>query len=170
MDLLEELSRIVKFNYTLTMQEGTSYRMLVQKLEQNEIDLVVADLTLNEERANVIDFSTPFMNLGIGIIFKQESERKTDYFSFLAPFSTTIWIYILSAYAGVSLLLYSISRNLEGYLKFNLEMTFILFSCSVGRPLMNMLVLSQLFGALCLLYLDMEQRLCQGRLGLLFGQ
>ena len=53
MDLLEELSRVVKFNYTLTMQEGTSYRMLVNKLDQKEIDLVVADLTLNEERANV---------------------------------------------------------------------------------------------------------------------
>ena len=68
MDLLEELSRVVKFNYTLTMQEGTSYRMLVDKLDQKEIDLVVADLTLNEERANIIDFSDPFMNLGIGII------------------------------------------------------------------------------------------------------
>ena len=43
------------------------------ELEQKEIDLVVADLTLNEERANVIDFSTPFMNLGIVILYKQES-------------------------------------------------------------------------------------------------
>ena len=73
MDLLEELSRVVIFNYTLTMQEYTSYRVLVHKLEQKEIDLVVADLTLNEERANVIDFSTPFMNLGIVILYKQES-------------------------------------------------------------------------------------------------
>ena len=112
-DLLEELSRIVKFNFTLSTEENTMYNALVDRLEDKEIDMVVADLTYNKERAERIDFSSPFMNLGIGIIYKQEKEQKANYFSFLAPFSTKIWIIIISAYAVVSLLLYFISKHLE---------------------------------------------------------
>ena len=113
MDLLEELSKVVKFQYTLIMQETDTYANLVNNLEKKKLDLVVADLTMNVERAKRIDFSIPFMNLGIGIIYRQHTGSSTNYFSFLAPFSTKIWIFILSAYATVSLLLYLISRHLE---------------------------------------------------------
>ena len=75
-DLLEELSRIVKFNFTLSTEENTMYNTLVDRLEDKEIDMVVADLTYNKERAERIDFSSPFMNLGIGIIYKQENELR----------------------------------------------------------------------------------------------
>lgn len=33
-------------------------------------DLAVASMTINYARESVIDFTKPFMNLGIGILFK----------------------------------------------------------------------------------------------------
>jgi ABC-type amino acid transport substrate-binding protein len=41
------------------------YLFLFQKA-----DLAVASMTINYARESVIDFSKPFMNLGIGILFK----------------------------------------------------------------------------------------------------
>ena len=36
-------------------------------------DLAVASMTINYARESVIDFTKPFMNLGIGILFKVHS-------------------------------------------------------------------------------------------------
>jgi hypothetical protein len=37
-------------------------------------DLAVASMTINYARESVIDFTKPFMNLGIGILFKVNYE------------------------------------------------------------------------------------------------
>ena len=37
-------------------------------------DLAVASMTINYARESVIDFTKPFMNLGIGILFKVSSK------------------------------------------------------------------------------------------------
>lgn len=42
----------------------------VRELIERRSDLAVASMTINYARENVIDFTKPFMNLGIGILFK----------------------------------------------------------------------------------------------------
>lgn len=51
------------------------FRFLISKLFPlffllQRADLAVASMTINYARESVIDFTKPFMNLGIGILFK----------------------------------------------------------------------------------------------------
>ena len=61
-------------------------------------DLAVAALTINFQREEVIDFTKPFLNLGISILYKKPSAKEPSLFSFLSPFSIEIWLYAIAAY------------------------------------------------------------------------
>lgn len=75
-----------------------------------EADLAVADFTITYEREQVVDFTMPFMNLGISILFRRPSRKMPKLFWFLRPLSFEVWMYMAAAYLGVSLLLYVISK------------------------------------------------------------
>ena len=70
----------------------------------------MASLTINYIREQVIDFTKPFMNLGISILFKRPRRESPGLFSFLNPLAPEIWLYVLTAYMVVSLLLYVLAR------------------------------------------------------------
>ena len=73
-------------------------------------DLAVASLTINFVREQVIDFTKPFMNLGISILFKRPREESPGLFSFLNPLAIEIWIYVIAAYFIVSLIMFVLAR------------------------------------------------------------
>ncbi|KAG8141557.1 hypothetical protein E2320_007162 [Naja naja] len=73
-------------------------------------DLAVAGLTITAEREKVIDFSKPFMTLGISILYRVHLGRKPGYFSFLDPFSPGVWLFMLLAYLAVSCVLFLVAR------------------------------------------------------------
>ena len=73
-------------------------------------DLAVADLTITYEREKGVDFTMPFMNLGVTILYTKPTEKDPNLFSFLEPLSLGVWIYMATAYLAVSLLLYALSR------------------------------------------------------------
>ena len=50
-------------------------------------------MTINYAREAVIDFTKPFMNLGISILFKIPSGKPTRLFSFMNPLAVEIWLY-----------------------------------------------------------------------------
>ena len=74
-------------------------------------DLAIADLTITYEREQAVDFSMPFMNLGISILYKKPQKKPPDLFSFLSPLSLDVWIYTATAYLGVSILLFILARS-----------------------------------------------------------
>lgn len=63
-------------------------------------DLAVAALTINYQREQAIDFTKPFLNTGISILFKRPEKKTPDLFSFLYPLSIDIWLYMIAAYLG----------------------------------------------------------------------
>ncbi|KAJ3660231.1 hypothetical protein Zmor_004691 [Zophobas morio] len=73
-------------------------------------DLAVASMTINYARESVIDFTKPFMNLGIGILFKVPTSQPTRLFSFMNPLAVEIWLYVLAAYMLVSFTLFVMAR------------------------------------------------------------
>ncbi|KAF0718226.1 glutamate receptor ionotropic, kainate 2-like, partial [Aphis craccivora] len=73
-------------------------------------DLAVCDLTITHERRTAVDFTTPFMNLGISILFSKPKEPETNLFSFTQPLSFHVWIYTATAYLGLSIILYILAR------------------------------------------------------------
>jgi len=60
--------------------------MCVCRLVQRA-DLAVAALTISYIREEVIDFTKPFMNLGISILFRKPEKKDPGLFSFMSPLS-----------------------------------------------------------------------------------
>uniref|UniRef100_A0A8C3HIK7 Glutamate receptor n=1 Tax=Chrysemys picta bellii TaxID=8478 RepID=A0A8C3HIK7_CHRPI len=97
------------------------------RLSLQKADLAVAAFTITAEREKVIDFSKPFMTLGISILYRVHMGRKPGYFSFLDPFSPAVWLFMLLAYLAVSCVLFLAAR-LSPYEWYNPH------PCLRGRP------------------------------------
>lgn len=119
-DLIKELASMLGFNYTFIQQPDNKYGSCNQtteicdgmlgKVQNNEADLAITDLTITFDRATGVDFTKPFMNLGIALLHTVPSKLKPSLFSFLDPFSGEVWIYLLGAYVVVSVELYIMAR------------------------------------------------------------
>jgi len=83
-DLTEKLSQIVNFTYELRIVKDGKFGAkdsngnwdgMVGELVRHEADLVVSGLTILLSRERAVEFSMPFMNLGISImVYKREAE------------------------------------------------------------------------------------------------
>lgn len=65
---------------------------MVGELVRREADIAIAALTITADRERVIDFSKPFMSLGISIMIKKPMKQRPGVFSFLNPLSKEIWV------------------------------------------------------------------------------
>ena len=83
---------------------------MIGEVQRDEADIAIADLTINSNRELAVDFTYPFMSTGISIIYKQPTTKETSLWSFLSPFSALVWIYLMSAFAGISLVLFYVGR------------------------------------------------------------
>ncbi|MCJ8728846.1 hypothetical protein PDJAM_G00009200 [Pangasius djambal] len=118
-DMLKELADILKFTYRIKLvddglygapEPNGSWTGMVGELINRKADLAVAAFTITSEREKVIDFSKPFMTLGISILYRVHIGRKPGYFSFLDPFSPAVWLFMLLAYLAVSCVLFLAAR------------------------------------------------------------
>ncbi|XP_051717071.1 glutamate receptor ionotropic, kainate 4 isoform X1 [Ctenopharyngodon idella] len=118
-DMLKELADILKFKYRIRLVGDGLYGVpgangtwtgMVGELISRKADLAVAGLTITAEREKVIDFSKPFMTLGISIMYRVHIGRRPGYFSFLDPFSPGVWLFMLLAYLAVSCVLFLVAR------------------------------------------------------------
>ena len=75
--------------------------------------MVAGDITVSSEREGFMDFSTPFMTIGLTILFKKPAGPEDHIFSFMSPLSSLTWCLILASYTVVSLLLYIVNWALE---------------------------------------------------------
>ncbi|XP_071324869.1 glutamate receptor ionotropic, kainate 3 isoform X1 [Trachinotus anak] len=118
-DLLKELSNILGFTYEIRLVPDGRYGSqddkglwngMIRELIEHRADLAVAPLTITYMREKVIDFSKPFMSMGISILYRKPNATNNGFFSFLNPMTPDIWVYILLAYLGVSCVLFVIAR------------------------------------------------------------
>ncbi|XP_030751505.1 glutamate receptor ionotropic, kainate 2 [Sitophilus oryzae] len=119
-DLLKWIANQVGFQYSIQLVPDRTYGVynhdtkqwngIVRELIDKRADLAVASMTINYARESVIDFTKPFMNLGIGILFKIPTSQPTRLFSFMNPLAVEIWIYVLAAYLLVSFTLFVMAR------------------------------------------------------------
>lgn len=91
-----------------------SWNGLIKRVLDHEVDLAICDLTITYERKSAVDFSMPFMNLGISIVFIKPEDKPPDFFSFLSPLSTDVWFYMATAYLIVSIMLFLQARMAPG--------------------------------------------------------
>ncbi|XP_068134973.1 glutamate receptor 2 isoform X1 [Hyperolius riggenbachi] len=119
-DLATEIARHCGFKYKLTIVADGKYGArdaetkiwngMVGELVYGKADIAIAPLTITLVREEVIDFSKPFMSLGISIMIKKPQKSKPGVFSFLDPLAYEIWMCIVFAYIGVSVVLFLVSR------------------------------------------------------------
>ncbi|KAK2920599.1 glutamate receptor ionotropic, kainate 5-like isoform X2 [Channa argus] len=118
-DMLRELADILKFSFKIKLvddglygapEPNGSWTGMVGELINRKADLAVAGFTITSEREKVIDFSKPFMTLGISMLYRVHLGRKPGYFSFLDPFSPAVWLFMLLAYLAVSCVLFLAAR------------------------------------------------------------
>ncbi|XP_063698302.1 glutamate receptor 1-like [Culicoides brevitarsis] len=118
-DLADIISERLEINYEIRLVKDNSYGSenakgewdgMVGELIRKEADIAIAPMTITSERERVIDFSKPFMSLGISIMIKKPVKQNPGVFSFLNPLSKEIWICVIFSYIGVSVVLYIVSR------------------------------------------------------------
>lgn len=122
-DLIHELSRIVGFKYRFKEVDDGKYGVeeilpngtvrwngMIGEIMSGKADLAIVDLTITSSREEAVDFTLPFMNTGISILFKKPTNKATTLFSFLSPFSNDVWAYVICAYSGVSVILFIVGR------------------------------------------------------------
>ncbi|CAJ0927228.1 unnamed protein product, partial [Mesorhabditis belari] len=119
-DLLAELSKDLGFTYSVHLVKDGAYGNdvhgngswdgMIGEILRGEAEMAVAPLTVNFKRAEVVDFTKPFLSLGISILFKVPDDQQPDLFSFLNPLSWQIWMAILTAIAGVTVGMFVVAR------------------------------------------------------------
>jgi ionotropic glutamate receptor len=72
--------------------------------------LAICDLTITPERREVVDFSTPFMRLGISILYKKADAKAADMYAFLDPFSLDLWVYSATLFLAITVVFYFVTR------------------------------------------------------------
>uniref|UniRef100_A0A2C9KDL9 Glutamate receptor n=2 Tax=Biomphalaria TaxID=6525 RepID=A0A2C9KDL9_BIOGL len=129
-DLTKAVAQKVGFDYIIQFVKDGSYGAsfpngtwdgIVGELVRHEADMAIAPFTITADRSRVIDFTKPFMSLGISIMIKRPQPAGKHFFSFMEPLSSEIWMCIIFAYIGVSVVLFLVSRfspnewHLSGY-------------------------------------------------------
>lgn len=76
--------------------------------------MAITDLTITSERESAVDFTMPFMNLGISILFRKPEKTPPSLWSFMSPFSKEVWIWLGMGYIGVSVCLFILGRISPG--------------------------------------------------------
>lgn len=118
-ELAEHLKRIIQMDYVFRLVKDGNYGQklpnntwdgMIGELTRREASIAIAPLTITSQREEVVDFSKPFMNIGISIMIKKPEKQKPGVFSFMEPLSLEIWTCIIFAFLGISLGLWLVSR------------------------------------------------------------
>jgi ABC-type amino acid transport substrate-binding protein len=87
-DLLKELSTSLGFTYTIKTVADNKYGMLdnsgewtgmIGEVVRGEADLAVADLTVTAHREAAVDFTHPYMSLGLGVLYSRRGLHRRDF-------------------------------------------------------------------------------------------
>ncbi|KAF5280669.1 hypothetical protein FQA39_LY05317 [Lamprigera yunnana] len=119
-DLIYEISQLEGFNYTLIRNEDDkngdydpitkTWNGMIGDILSGRGDIAIGDIAVTSEREQVVDFTTPFMSLGIQILYLRPTKTQPVFFSFAHPFEIEVWLGIAVSYFSVSIGLYIMAR------------------------------------------------------------
>ncbi|RUS79115.1 hypothetical protein EGW08_013125 [Elysia chlorotica] len=118
-DILMEMSKLLGFKFNISeVPDGKfgskkplprGWTGMIRQLIDNKADVALAPFQMSTERAEVVDFTKPFMTKGTTVVVKRP-DHKIGMFQFLSPFSHVVWSAIFVAFVGTSLMLFGVSR------------------------------------------------------------
>ena len=75
-----------------TIQSTLSF--IVQDVALNKTDILIGDATIQAHRLKLVDFSVPLQTADLIVVMRKKETKEKNIFTFLKPFSDTVWIYI----------------------------------------------------------------------------
>ncbi|KFO64843.1 putative glutamate receptor [Corvus brachyrhynchos] len=120
MDLLGALAGMLRFQYRVkvvgdgqygAVAAGGNWTGMIGEILRREADIAVAPLTVTSAREEVVSFTTPFLQTGIGILLRKDTaSQDVSFFHFLSPFSKETWTALLFAYLLTCFCLFLVAR------------------------------------------------------------
>ncbi|CAB4001092.1 glutamate receptor 2-like [Paramuricea clavata] len=114
MDMLTELAERLEFNYVLhgsfdgnfggKSAETQEWNGMVREIVDGKADMAVAAFTISSIRQEVIDFSIPYIDLGLTVMMKKKESEK-GLLAFMDPFTNDVWFLLFCSTMYVGLLL-----------------------------------------------------------------
>ncbi|XP_002002744.3 glutamate receptor ionotropic, kainate 2 [Drosophila mojavensis] len=117
-DLIRKLSELMEFDYEFMIVNGNGkynpetkqWDGIIRKLIDHHAQIGVCDLTITQLRRSAVDFTVPFMQLGISILHYKSPPEQKNPFAFLEPFAPQVWIYMIFAQLVMTLAFVLIAR------------------------------------------------------------
>ncbi|XP_048776012.1 glutamate receptor 2-like [Ostrea edulis] len=97
-------------NFGKPYKDNGTWNGMIGELLHGKADLALASLTITRARQRVVDFTKPFMKIGISIMIKKPDKQKPGVFSFMKPLDSMVWVCVTLAFTGVSLVLFFVGR------------------------------------------------------------
>nr|AWT23260.1 IR15 [Hycleus cichorii] len=120
MDLIDEICKILNCTYQFEIVPDNNYGSydpkkkswngLIGYLLDRKADLAICDLTTTYERRKAVDFTNPFMTLGISILYAKPNKPPPEILAFTNPLSLDIWLYMATGFIIMSLIIYMAAR------------------------------------------------------------
>uniref|UniRef100_A0A8C9MDQ5 Glutamate receptor n=1 Tax=Serinus canaria TaxID=9135 RepID=A0A8C9MDQ5_SERCA len=120
MELLAALAGMLRFQYRVrvvadgqygAVAAGGNWSGMIGEILRREADMAVAPLTVTSAREEVVSFTTPFLQTGIGILLRKDTaSQDMSFFHFLSPFSKETWTALLFAYLLTCFCLFLVAR------------------------------------------------------------
>ncbi|KAL3241983.1 hypothetical protein MRX96_047831, partial [Rhipicephalus microplus] len=140
-DLLREISATLGFRYRLKLVRDGAYGTrdsqgrwngIMRELVDMEADLAIGDLTITSEREQSVDFTMPFMTLGVSILYKKTDQKRSLLF-FLSPLSGVVWLCVAGACVAVSVILCCVARAQSAVCRRNSAVSRYYVCCCCGN-------------------------------------
>lgn len=105
-ELLDRLQQDMKFRYRIEVLPSNQYGSwdvfsqkwngIIEHLIERKADLAIGPLSVSSQRQIAVDFTQPFMHLGLSILIENKVNVDYKMFSFLKPFNTSLWLAIVA--------------------------------------------------------------------------
>ncbi|KAL9929272.1 glutamate receptor IIA isoform 1-T1 [Glossina fuscipes fuscipes] len=117
-DLIQKLSELMDFEYDFMIVGGNGkfnqitkeWDGIIRKLIDHQAQIGISDLTITQLRRKYVDFTVPFMQLGISILFYKRDAEPKNMFAFLQPFAKEVWIYLILTQLIITLMFVFMAR------------------------------------------------------------
>ncbi|XP_030747692.1 glutamate receptor ionotropic, kainate 2-like, partial [Sitophilus oryzae] len=120
LDLMQEICHILNCSYTFEEVPDGKYgnydpdkkewNGLIGHLLNRKADLAVCDLTITYERRRAVDFTMPFMTLGISVLYAKAVKEPPELLAFAHPLTLNIWLYMATSYLVISMIIFLVAR------------------------------------------------------------
>ncbi|PSN34366.1 Ionotropic receptor 139 [Blattella germanica] len=85
--------------------ENGTWDGMIGEIQRKEVDMAVNGFFMTSKRMDILDFTLPLLYTRYSIFIREPDNKSTQWGNFLAPFSSKLWIAVLTAIVVLALFL-----------------------------------------------------------------